>query len=311
MNAPREKGNGVIHAAVKRTKLNDKPADAVPAWVVTFGDMMALLLVFFILLQMFSELKRDHEYQRVITAVKEAFGYSGGIGVLPIDNPPLRSIIEQLEKMALKNYEDTKISQSDTEGIDGPQMRVTKVREGIVFTIGGPSIFDEGSAEISDPARARTAKAFRAAGRSQQQDHCSWPCRAEVSARLTRRGRDLDELSFYRARNAKDVLIEFGLDDRVFRLEAVGTREPVRPRATDPVDVRENRRVEIILTEQLVEEMNTDWLGTDPGRADISVQLTEDVSHGLICREQQAIEHQPPRHRRRARPSASSPRCCS
>ena len=43
----------------------------VPEWVVTFGDMMALLLCFFILLQMFSELKQDREYQRVITAIKE------------------------------------------------------------------------------------------------------------------------------------------------------------------------------------------------------------------------------------------------
>jgi flagellar motor protein MotB len=67
-----------------------KPAKSThetPAWVVTFGDMMALLLCFFILLQMFSELKEDREYQRVITAIKEAFGYSGGIGVLPIDDP--------------------------------------------------------------------------------------------------------------------------------------------------------------------------------------------------------------------------------
>ena len=38
-----------------------KPAvPGVPEWVVTFGDMMSLLLCFFILLQMFSELKKDH-----------------------------------------------------------------------------------------------------------------------------------------------------------------------------------------------------------------------------------------------------------
>ena len=45
-----------------------------PAWIITFADMMALLLCFFILLQMFSELKRDREYQRVANAVKTAFG---------------------------------------------------------------------------------------------------------------------------------------------------------------------------------------------------------------------------------------------
>lgn len=247
-------------------KKRKRQQPGVPAWVVTFGDMMALLLVFFILLQMFSELKRDHEYQRVITAVKEAFGYSGGIGVLPVDNPPLRSIIEQLEKMALKNHADTKISQSDTPGIDGPHMRVTTVREGIKFTIGGPSIFDEASATISNVARAELEKlSVLLAGRNNKvviRGHAAPKYLSADSGWA-----DLDELSYHRAVNARQVLQEFGLDDRVFRIEVVGRREPVRPRATDPVDVRENRRIEIILTEQLVEDTNTDWLGTDPDRA--------------------------------------------
>lgn len=249
--------------AIKK-KVKQKPG--VPEWVVTFGDMMALLLVFFILLLMFSELKRDHEYQRVITAVKEAFGYSGGIGVLPIDNPPLRSIIEQLEQLALKNHEDSKISQNDTPGVDGPQMRVTKVRDGIVFTIGGPTTFDELSAVVKPAAHHELRKLVTLlAGRNNKivvRGHAA-PKYLPPDSTWS----DLDELSFHRARAIKDILIEMGLEDRVFRLEAVGTREPVNPRASDPVDARENRRVEIILTEQLVEEMNTDWLGTDPDLA--------------------------------------------
>ena len=109
-------------------KKRAKQDHGVPEWVVTFGDMMALLLCFFILMTMFSELKQDREYQRVITAIKEAFGYSGGIGVLPTDDPPLKSIIEQMEHMVLKNYDSTKISRNDTPGLDGPNMRVTQVR---------------------------------------------------------------------------------------------------------------------------------------------------------------------------------------
>ncbi len=63
-------------------KKQKKDSGGVPEWVVTYGDMMSLLLCFFILLAAFSELKREHEYQRVVTAVKEAFGYSGGVGVM-------------------------------------------------------------------------------------------------------------------------------------------------------------------------------------------------------------------------------------
>ena len=109
----------------------------IPEWVVTFGDMMSLLLTFFILLVSFSELKRPHEYQRVVTAVKEAFGYSGGVGVLPSDDPPLRSMIEMLEEVAKQKSATTKLSESPVESTKGKQTKVRRVHEGLKFTIGG------------------------------------------------------------------------------------------------------------------------------------------------------------------------------
>ena len=243
-----------------------KEAPAVPAWVVTFGDMMTLLLCFFILLQMFSEFKKDREYQRVITAIKEAFGYSGSIGVLPVKDPPLRSIIEQLEQLSLKENEDTNVSQSPTKSIEGAHTRVRKIREGLVFTIGGPSIFDEGSAEIKPEVRMELEKlAIMLAGRRNK-----IVVRGHAAAKYLPASspwQDLDELSYHRARNIKDILVELGVEDRVFRLEAVGTREPARARAVDPAESAENRRVEIILTEQLVEETITDADFTDPNLA--------------------------------------------
>ncbi len=121
--------------ALKKRK---KEPPGVPEWIVTFGDLMSLLLTFFILVLMFSELKQDREYQRVLTGVKEAFGYSGGVGVLPIDDPPLRSIVERLEATALKAYKQEKNSQSTTDGVVGPEMKVKTVREGLMFSIGGP-----------------------------------------------------------------------------------------------------------------------------------------------------------------------------
>ncbi len=238
----------------------------VPEWVVTFGDMMSLLLCFFILLQMFSELKKDHEYQRVVTAIKEAFGFSGGIGVLPTDDIPLKSMIETLESLAMKTYRETKISQNEVEGMDGPQMRVKSVRDGLAFVIGGPSTFDEGSAEVKPEVRAELAKlAVILKGRRNKIDvvgHAQAMFLPDDA-----RWSNLDELSFARAKNIKDVLVECGLDDRVFRLQAAGVREPAVPRALDPADAAENRRVEIIMTEQLVDELNTDANFTNPNLA--------------------------------------------
>ncbi len=243
-----------------------KEAPGLPGWLVTFGDMMALLLCFFILMQMFSELKQDREYQRVITGIKEAFGYSGGIGVLPIDDPPVRSIIEQLEQMAIKQYEETKTARSPVDSVEGAHVRVKKVREGTVFTIGGPAVFDEFSAEVK-PAIRDDLKMIATLldGRNNK-----IIVRGHAHAKYLPTGspwRDLTDLSYERARAVMAVLVELGIDDRVFRLEAVGAREPVRPRANDPVDEAQNRRVEVILTEQLVEEANIDADFTDPNLA--------------------------------------------
>lgn len=248
---------------VKRQKKHPR---GVPEWLVTFGDMMALLLCFFILMQMFSELKQDREYQRVITGIKEAFGYSGGIGVLPINDPPVRSIIEQLEQMAIKHYEDTKTARSPVESVDGAFVRVKKIRDGTLFTLGGPSVFKELSAEVTPAMRAGLKNlAILLAGRSNK-----ITVRGHAHAKYLPTGspwRDLTDLSYERCRAVKDVLVEFGLDDRVFRLEPVGAREPVRPRAHGPAEEAENRRVEVILSEQLVEEANTDADFTDPNLA--------------------------------------------
>jgi chemotaxis protein MotB len=235
----------------------------VPEWVVTFGDMMSLLLCFFILLMMFSELKQEREYQRVVTAIREAFGYSGGIGVAPIEDPPLKSLVEVLETMALRSdNESTKVSANSVPGIDGPHMRVTKIREGIVFTIGGPSTFDPMSAIVKEPVKEEIRRiAVLLAGRKNKIEivgHAAAKHLPEGGA-----WRDLDDLSWERAKNVKAILAAYGLDDDVFRLQGVGMREPVRPRAVEPADAAENRRVEIILTEVLVEETNSDAFYTD------------------------------------------------
>lgn len=246
----------------KKKKRPIKISMGAPEWMVTFGDMMSLLLCFFILLQMFSELKRDHEYQRVITAVKEAFGYSGGVGTLPIDDPPLRSIIEQLEQLSQKQRDTTKMSESDQDSIEGPNMRVTKIREGLVFSIGGPSTFDPESAEVKEASKPNIKKIARLIqGRTNKiviRGHAANKYLSENSE-----WDDLYRLSYERARNVLKQLIEFGIEEGNCRIEAVGRWEPVKSREVGYETTEENRRVEIIMTETLIDEASSNSAFTD------------------------------------------------
>ena len=51
-----------------------EPKAGAPMWMVTYGDLMSLLLTFFILLLSFSTMDSPREYQEAIISIKGAFG---------------------------------------------------------------------------------------------------------------------------------------------------------------------------------------------------------------------------------------------
>ncbi len=239
----------------------------IPEWVVTYGDMMSLLLTFFILLAAFSELKRDHEYQKVVTAVKDAFGYSGGVGVLPVDDPPLRSLVQSLEELSKEKLNETTQSKANDESITGKTTTVTRVHEGLKFTVGGALTFKPGSAELMDGAKVellRISKLFK--GRNNKVEIRGHAARKTLPPSSPYR--DLEDLSYYRAKAVRDFLIqEGGIRPILLKSAAMADTEPLSPRSYTEEEQAVNRRVEIIQTEALVEEFHPDAELTDEGFA--------------------------------------------
>ena len=54
--------------------IEEEAGPGIPEWVVTFGDMMSLLLTFFIMLVSMSELKEDERYQAMVESFRQQFG---------------------------------------------------------------------------------------------------------------------------------------------------------------------------------------------------------------------------------------------
>lgn len=248
---------------ISRTRTSRR--EGAPAWVITFADMMALLLCFFILLQMFSELKRDREYQRVANAVKAAFGFTGQVGILPTEDVPLQSMIQALDTVTAR-WDEIEPNRSHVKdaGPTGPQARVLNVPAGLQFTLGGPAMFTPGSATLtSEGLRAVAELGPLLAGRRNRivvRGHA-----ANKYLSPTSPWQSLDELSFHRAMAVRSVLVDEGIDDRLLRLEAVGAREPINPRAYREAELADHRRVDIVLTEDLLEPA-TDSVATRMAR---------------------------------------------
>lgn len=88
----------MLNQPPKKKKKESKDAP-VPKWMVTFADMMTLLLVFFVLILSFSTLEQER-FRAISMALREAFGFQmmNPMNLIPVDNPPrTENIIEPIK----------------------------------------------------------------------------------------------------------------------------------------------------------------------------------------------------------------------
>ena len=233
------------------------PPPGAPDWMVTYGDMVTLLLCFFVLIVSFSEIKKEDDFQAVVEEIKKAFGMKGGGGKLPTEEDPALSLIQILETTRLHTDNTPAKSQSIDEGVDGKHQTVKTVREGQMFVVGGPVIFEPGSADLSEQAKEdliRLADQFK--GENNLIKLRGHTAQGELQGDQGVTYRDLWDLSHARAKVVMDFLAseQVGIRPERLRLVAVADQEPMKHRAVTSKERRENRRVEVIVTESLVQD---------------------------------------------------------
>ena len=233
----------------------------VPEWVVTYGDLMSLLLCFFILLSAFSELKRPHDYQKILDSIREALGYRGGVGQVDAligahnTNSPA---YEEAKDMSLKSNAE---AEQNMQNVTGRYETVSKVHEGTKFAVGGSISFDPGSYELSEQAKHmllnEVAPKIRDLNYKVLIRGHAWGTEDMMG------GLDALDLSYQRAK----AVTEFLVREALVRPEIL---LPVAAGATEPMSVSrdsyqaglENRRVEILRTEITIDELHPDANGT-------------------------------------------------
>ena len=232
------------------------PPEGAPSWMLTYGDMMTLLLCFFVLIVSFSEIKKEDEFLAVVQEIQKAFGMKGGGGKMPTDEDPTMSLIERLEALRLRHEIRPNHANTEEPGMEGRETTVTKVREGLLFAVGGRITFEPGSADLSNDARLQLRKvADLIRGYNNLIEVRGHAATLELKG-FDSPYADLWELSSERAKIVMEYLIgeEAGLRRERFRLIANADREPLVHRAYSVADQRPNRRVEVLVSEALVQE---------------------------------------------------------
>lgn len=227
----------------------------IPEWVVTFGDMMSLLLTFFIMLVSLSEIKEEEKYQALVESMREQFGHERTReSPSPGDAKPRETAFETLATMGRAKREDTHKGGVEAKSPTGEKPTVRIIRPGRLTAVGTVVFFDEGESQLNQQAKdAIDGIISEIKGKPQKIE-----IRGHTSARTAAKALSLNEpmnLAYQRALNVYDYLInQHQIESRRCRVAAAADNEPLSV-STDPSQQGQNPRVEMFLLDETVEDL--------------------------------------------------------
>ncbi len=240
----------------------DEVKEGAPEWVVTFGDMMSLLLTFFILLLSFSQIQID-KFKAVAGYMKKA---------LHVDTIP---IAQQVEMGTTPIFDES----SSTPGMSQSMITLEKVREaieesgmktggtveitdrGVALKLDGDMVFASGKArlkkEVFDLLDKVAAIANQQGGDIEIEGH------TDDVAISTDRFPSNWELSSARAGAAARYLTRKGVPP--LRIKAIGYADtrPLVPNDS-PENRARNRRIEVLFLNVDEKKLRTRPVRPDP-----------------------------------------------
>jgi chemotaxis protein MotB len=226
----------------------DDPPPGVPEWVVTYGDMMSLLLTFFIMLVSMSEIKQEGKVRSALDSMEQRFGPTDGRYGAPGASLQENSSNPHAASTGRSSEGGTQRSGINSEGLAGKSTTVKRIGGGTLITLGGPCLFERLDAQLTDGMQQDLQTISQVlAGR---------PNKIVVRGHATRetlpadvKSKDPWDLSFDRAEAVAKYLIAHGIDENRVQLSAAGDSEP-RIVARDKQIQRENRRVDVFVIDE-------------------------------------------------------------
>jgi len=235
--------------------IEEEPEAGIPEWVVTFGDMMSLLLTFFIMLTSMSEIKEEQRYQAMVESMRQRFGHEASMmSLIPGPTKPRNSAMAKLASMGRAKRADTMNGGDKVKAPVGDNPRVMSIRNADQSTTGGILIFEkEDDVELTEAHRRTLQTCAQLIGGKPQKievrGHTSSHPLPEGSPYKTHWA-----LAFERAQRVTDFLVELGIDRKRIRIAVAADNEPMDV-GNDPILQKKNNRVEVTMLNELVEDL--------------------------------------------------------
>jgi chemotaxis protein MotB len=214
-------------------------ADSGHAWILTYADLMSLLLTFFILLAAFSTVN-DRKVHQAISSIQDALGVQPMVPITPA--VPGNPAPEKLQHVARELQRRLQIlGKTDA-------LQVKFEQDGLRMVLPETISFDTARADLkpeSEPVLSNIGEII-----GQIAPDCAVEVRGHTDSRPlsgSLRFRDNYDLSYARADVVARRIAQAGsIPMERFKITACGPGEPVAPNQT-PEGQQANRRVEIFI----------------------------------------------------------------
>ena len=229
----------------------------IPEWVVTFGDMMSLLLTFFIMLVSMSEIKEEERFQALVDSMQKRFGYdSAQVSLEPEQFTPRKSMLKKTSSLGRSKISKNKDGGAKQKLPPGEQRKVKMIRSGKQRSVGGVIYFGETVWEMTDTEkRYLNTIAQQIAGKSHKVEvrgHTSMrPVGNADSKGDAWKPRDNWDLAYSRCRTVANYLIKRGVKSYRIRMAVAADNEPAHT-GIDMEKLKQNSRVEVFMLDERV-----------------------------------------------------------
>lgn len=244
----------------------EKPPEAgVPEWILTYGDMMSLLLCFFIMLFSMSTLQVV-KVQAAIESLREGFGYQGAslspAGQANSAKQRISATGRAKRMDVLRGGQPVKAPQGENAQVQTIKLDEDPIKGGLIrFALGSDELNEQAKEDLKSIFDQLVGSPFKIMVKG----HASPGEQAGYN-------REID-LSYARAVNVWEYLVSLGIKRNYFQISAVGPYEPISrealPAGADPRLA--NAVVEVMLLGGTPREMEGDQKQRDLKYVDVPI----------------------------------------